>query len=128
MVEAIAAAITATTSLVSTGITAAEKDKEFQRANTCVFDYEKKANKYREKMWATPIFTAERVEYEGKANAWQKKADEARIKGCPAKASDQIPADMAITPPATDNTLTYLVGGLGLAALVGMGIYLARSR
>ena len=128
MVEAIAAALTATTSLVSAGIAAGEKDKEFQRANTCVFDYEKKANKYREKMWATPIFTPERVAYEGKANAWQKKADEARIKGCPAKASDQLPADMVITPPAPDNTLTYLVAGLGLAAVVGAGIYLARSR
>lgn len=128
MVEAIAAAVAATTSLVSAGIAAGEKDKEFQRSNTCVFDYEKKARTYREKMWATPILTPERVAYEGKANAWQKKADEARIKGCPAKMPDQLPADMLPAPPAADNTLTYLAAGLGLVVVVGAGIYLARSR
>lgn len=130
MVTAIVAAIGAAISLATAGVAAAEKDKEFQRANNCVFDYEKKAKMYREKMWAATIFSPERAALEAKANAWQKKADEARIKGCPAKVETQLPVDtVALTPPPTpDNTSTYLIAGLGLAAVVGVGIYLARSR
>ena len=110
-------------------------------STSCVNTYEQLARQFRDKMWATPLFTQERVSYEQAANAWQKKADDAKTNGCPKSAkkpSFQAATDVAMTSAAAAAQAAGTTGGLstgvkvglavGAVAILGGIVYFARSK